>query len=129
MAMSSSSGPQINVTPMIDILLVLIIIFMVVTLPSARGLDTKVPQSSHSNQPAQVQQDIVLTIEGGGNVLVNQDAVAAADLGPRLRAIYVATARPVVFVRGKKGLAFQEVAEVIDLARGIGFQNVALLTE
>jgi biopolymer transport protein ExbD len=128
MAMSMGPRPQINVTPMIDILLVLIIIFMVMPHKS-KGLDAQVPQPSSDSRPAAVEEDIVLTVEGGGSVRVNQDAIAMDQLGPRLLAIFKTTARPVVFIRGKKDLAFEEVAQVIDIAKGAGFQRIALMNE
>ena len=83
MAISSAPGPQMNVTPMIDVLLVLIIIFMVMP-HKAKGLDTQVPQPSSASRPQAVEEDIVLTVEGGGNVRVNQDPVAMDQLEPRL---------------------------------------------
>src|SRR5436190_905965 len=117
MAMNTTPGPQMNVTPMIDILLVLIIVFMVILPDKSAGLDTQVPQPSSSERLTEVQQDVVLTVEGGGRVMVNQDSIAAGELRDRLNAIFKATARPVIFIRGKRDLAFQEVAEVIDLAK------------
>src|SRR6202047_414206 len=101
MAMSMGPRPQINVTPMIDILLVLIIIFMVMP-DKPKGLDAQVPQASSDSRPQAVEQDIVLTVEGSGSVRVNQDAVAMDQLEPRLLAIFKITARPVVFIRAKK---------------------------
>ena len=128
MAITSAPGPQMNVTPMIDVLLVLIIIFMVMPHKS-KGLDAQVPQPSSDPRPQALEEDIVLTVEGDGNVRINQDAVALDQLQPRLQAIFKTTARPVVFIRGKKDLAFEEVALVIDLARGAGFQHIALMNE
>jgi biopolymer transport protein ExbD len=128
MAISSAPGPQMNVTPMIDILLVLIIIFMVMP-HRAKGLDAQVPQPSSASQPQKIEEDIVLTVEGGGNVRVNQDAVAMEQLEPRLLAIFKTTAKPVVFIRAKKDLAFEEIAQVIDVAKGAGFQRIALMNE
>jgi biopolymer transport protein TolR len=128
MAINLGPRPEINMTPMIDILLVLIIIFMVMPHRS-KGLDAQVPQPSSDSQPQAVQQDIVLTVEGGGNVRVNQDSVAMDQLAPRLLAIFKFTARPVIFIRGKKELAFEEVAQVIDIAKGAGFQRIALMNE
>ncbi len=128
MGMNLGPRPEMNVTPMIDILLVLIIIFMVMPHKST-GLDAQVPQPSSAAQPQAVQQDIVLTVEGGGNVRLNQDSVAMNQLAPRLLAIFKITAKPVVFIRGKKDLAFEDVAQVIDIAKGAGFQRIALMNE
>jgi biopolymer transport protein ExbD len=128
MAITSTPGPQMNVTPMIDVLLVLIIIFMVMPHKS-QGLDAHVPQPSSDSRPQAVEEDIVLTVVGDGNVRINQDAIAMDQLEPRLQAIFKTTARPIVFIRGKKDLAFQEVAQVIDLAKGAGFQHIALMND
>jgi biopolymer transport protein ExbD len=128
MAISSGTGPQINVTPMIDVLLVLIIIFMVMPHRS-KGLDAQVPQPATDSRPAAVEEDIVLTVEGEGNVRVNQDATTMQQLEPRLLAIFKTTARPVIFIRGKKDLAFDEIAQVIDIAKGAGFERIALMNE
>lgn len=128
MAIGQGQGPQINVTPMIDILLVLIITFMVMPHRS-KGLDAQVPQPSSDSRPQAPQEDIVLTVEGGGNVRLNQDGIPLSQLEPRLLAIYKTTAKPVVFIRGKKDLAFQEIAQVIDIAKGAGFNRIALMNE
>jgi biopolymer transport protein TolR len=130
MAMGSNNGPQINVTPMIDILLVLIITFMLLPHKS-RGLDALVPQPAQADaKPESVSQDIVLTVEDGGTVRVDQDvAVSVELLGARLGEMFKKTARPVVFIRGKRDLAFEEVARVIDIAKGVGFNRVALMND
>ncbi len=128
MGMNISREPSINVTPMIDVLLVLIIIFMVMPHKS-RGLGAQVPQPSSASHAPSFQADIVLTVEGEGNVLVNQDRVDLSVLEDRLQSIFRSTVNPVIFIRGKRGLAFEEVARVIDLAKGAGFQHVALMNE
>jgi biopolymer transport protein ExbD len=128
MAMNSGPGPQMNVTPMIDILLVLIIIFMVMPHKS-KGLDARVPQPALDSQQQPVRQDIVLTVEGGGSVLINQDAVQLDQLEPRLVAMSRIMAGPVVFIKAKKELRFEEIAQVIDVAKGAGFERIALMNE
>jgi biopolymer transport protein TolR len=118
---------ELNVTPLIDVLLVLLIIFMVITPSLSIGLDALVPQASNqkASPPA---DDIVISVLGDGNVHLNEETVAVADLSERLKAVFRIAPDRVVFVRGKKQLDFQEVADVIDIAKGAGLERVALVT-
>jgi len=127
----AGSQAQINMTPMIDILLVLIIIFMVITPLAPTGLRTLVPQPAppESAQPQFPRNDIVITVRTDGTVLLNQEAVALADLRQRLVQVFKTATDHVVFVRGEKDLQFRHVAEVIDIADGAGPTRVALMTD
>jgi biopolymer transport protein ExbD len=130
MAMMLDRKAQINMTPMIDILLVLIIIFMVITPLTPTGLRTLVPQPA----PASLQQppparDIVITVRADGTVRLNQEPVDLTDLRRRLIKLFRTATDHVIFVRGEKGLEFRAVAEVIDIANGAGLNRVALMTE
>ncbi len=129
---AGSHGPeraQINMTPMIDVLLVLIIIFMVITPITPRGLNTLVPQPpSAGPEAAEPSHDIVITVRGDGTALLNQEPLDLAELQARLERLYKSGATRVIFVRGEKSIEFARVAEVIDLARGAGVYRVALMT-
>jgi len=129
MAMMLDRKAQINMTPMIDILLVLIIIFMVITPLTTTGLRTLVPQPPPTSQIDPPAQDIVITIRPDGTVRLNQEPVNVADLRQRLIRLVRTATDHVIFVRGEKGLEFRAVAEVIDIANGAGFNRVALMTE
>ncbi|HUI54656.1 MAG TPA: biopolymer transporter ExbD [Bryobacteraceae bacterium] len=130
MAMSLGSKAQINVTRMIDVLLVLIIIFMVITPVRSRGLNTLVPQqSTRDPEPAAPSDDLVVTVCGGGMVQLNREPVAVADLLDRLAALFRNHPGHALFVRGDKGLEFGQVAEVIDIARGAGLDRIGLMTQ
>jgi len=123
-----SQKAEINVTPMIDVLLVLIIIFMVITPLTPRGLNTLVPQESSATATAPVQHPVI-TVRSDGDVQLNQEPVALTDLEPRLRRLVGSAAYATVFVRGEHGLEFRQVAAVIDIARGAGFERVGLMTK
>jgi biopolymer transport protein TolR len=120
---------EINMTPMIDVLLVLIIIFMVITPIAPRGLEALVPQQPRTGpEPVAPTQDIVVTVRSDGTNLLNREPLDSAGLQARLTRLYAAGATRVIFVRGDKDIEFRRVAEVIDMARGAGASRVALMT-
>ncbi|MBK9167381.1 MAG: biopolymer transporter ExbD [Bryobacterales bacterium] len=127
----SGGGPRadINMTPMIDILLVLIIIFMVITPLTPKGLDTLVPQPAPPNQSADAdQRTVVVTINADRSMMINQEATEESMLGGRLEEIFKTRAERVIFVKGDPNLEFEAVAKVIDIAKGAGIDKVGLMT-
>ncbi len=128
----SKGGPvsEPNIVPLIDVLLVLIIIFMVITPRTPTGLDTLVPQPAPPNQPPQKSDDrtIVVQVMPGGKVMINQDESDWNNLGPRLFDIFKERADKIAFVKGEDNVEFGQVARAIDIMRGSGIDHVGLIT-
>jgi biopolymer transport protein TolR len=119
----------INVTPMIDVLLVLLITFML--LPNrTRGLPAAAPEPAPENQPSIAYPlDVVLRIQKDRSIAIDSQPVVFAELDARLRSVFVTRPGGVLFVDGAPELEFADVATVIDIARGAGVDRVGLITE
>jgi biopolymer transport protein TolR len=135
MAGGGARGPEINITPLIDVLLTLIIVFMVVvSMDKEQGETAQIPQPDQKQtqniaEPRTVVIQVVWTKDDlPPTVKINQDAVRWEDLETRLAEIYLKRAEKVIFVRGDADVDFQYVAAVIDLAHHAGVQRVGLLT-
>jgi biopolymer transport protein ExbD len=116
---------DVNMTPMIDVLLVLIIIFMVIAPIAPKGLEALIPQPSPG--PAAPSDDLVITIRSDKSLRLNQERISADELSGRLKGIFGTSGNRVVFIRGEAGLEFQQIAEVIDIAKGAGAGKIGLM--
>jgi biopolymer transport protein TolR len=138
MAFSTGGGggysSDINVTPMIDILLVLLIIFMVIVPVTPKGLDALVPQppKDPTKQPPPTDRTIVVQViyRPGNTPLykINETDVNKVDLLPRLTEIYANRAERVMFVRGDDNVNFVYIAEIIDIGKEANVDHIGLMT-
>ena len=131
MAVGTKGGPKsdINITPYIDILLVLLIIFMVITPVRQMDLDVKVPQTSQDEVGAIDPSVIVVSIGESARIAINNEETSISDLGPKLQEIYSKRSNKNMFVSASAKLPYGDVVKVIDIAKGAGVGDIGLLTE
>jgi biopolymer transport protein TolR len=126
---SSKTAAVINMTPMIDILLVLLITFLL--LPTrTKGLPAEAPDPAPEDAPSAADRlDIVLRIHKDHSIDINSQPVLLVELEGRLKTLFVTRPGGVLFIDGAPELEYAEVASVIDMARGAGWNRVGLMTE
>jgi len=132
MSIGGKGGPKsdINMTPMIDVLLVLIIIFMVITPLTPKGLEALVPQPPPPGQKQTLsdQRTVVIVVDANHHYQINSEETDEARMGDRLTEIFKTRAERVVFVKGDSSIDFMWVAKAIDIAHGAGIDKVGLMT-
>ena len=127
---SSDAMATPNIVPLIDILLVLIIIFMVITPLTPKGMDTLVPQPSPNKEQNQELENktVVVQVLKGDKLKINNEDTTWDALGPRIEQVFKDRAEKVAFVKGDNDVLFMSVARAIDIMRGAGIDKVGLIT-
>jgi biopolymer transport protein ExbD/biopolymer transport protein TolR len=122
---------QINVTPMIDVLLVLLIIFMMIQPKAPSGLNSQIPQQSKSGDatpPSTVVVEVSPSEDSGPVYRINQTVVPRAELAAKLREIFAPRSDRAMFVKGDAALNFEDVAEVVNMGHAAGVETIGLIT-
>jgi biopolymer transport protein TolR len=126
---SGSLKSDINITPLVDVVLVLLIIFMVITPLVQVGYDTKVPPKTETTAPPPSSDQIIIRLEADGRIFINKEEVSEHDFPNRLRDVLKNRESKVTFFAAAGELPYDRVMSFMDVCRNAGAQNIGIVLE
>jgi biopolymer transport protein TolR len=131
----SSSGPQgglkadINVTPLVDVMLVLLIIMMLVAPMLQKGVDVRLPQAANTTDKPETQGQTVVGIQANKTLFLNSVPIRAADLGSRVADLMTTQTEKIVLIKADQDVDYGTVMETMDNLRAAGIEDMGLITD
>jgi biopolymer transport protein ExbD len=128
----SQTKSDINVTPLIDVLLVLLVLFMIITPILTKALENDIPKTSEETLPPEFsEKQLVLSITNDGRFQLNREEIGLSQLGGRLHGVLAArgSGERVVFINAEDDVPYGTIVQAMDLCQGAGAENVAIITE
>ncbi|MEO5620647.1 MAG: protein TolR [Cypionkella sp.] len=126
---SSAAMADINITPFVDVMLVLLIIFMVTAPMLTVGIPLELPKTAAASLPTEQEEPLTVSLTADGMVMIQTSEVSEADLIPKLRAIAAERKSDKIFLRADGNLPYTRVAEVMGALSAGGFSNIGLVTD
>ncbi|WP_028029071.1 protein TolR [Gemmobacter nectariphilus] len=120
---------EINVTPFVDVMLVLLIIFMVAAPLMTVGVPLELPKTAAQSLPTEREEPLTISLDGTGGLAIQTTPVADADLIPRLRAIMTERKSTKLFIRADAGVEYGRVAQVMGALQAAGYTSIGLVTD
>jgi biopolymer transport protein TolR len=119
---------EINVTPLVDVMLVLLVIFMVTAPMMQQGVQVNLPKAN-TKAMTQAEETVVVTVDNKGKVFINKDEVPAADLRARLTDMFATREKKEIFLKADAGVPYGEVVKTMADIKGAGIERLGMVTE